>query len=57
MKHVYAILAKTRVGAYFRTTVPEEVRKVLKIDKGDEIVWLFDNGKIIVDRARKEVER
>ena len=56
MKHVYAILAKTRIGAYFRTTVPEEVRKILKLGKGEEIVWILDGDKIIIDKARKEVK-
>jgi len=55
LKHTYAILAKTRIGAYFRTTVPEEVRKILRIGKGDEIVWILEGDKIIVDRAKKEV--
>jgi len=55
LKHVYAILAKTRIGAYFRTTVPEEVRKILKLSKGEEIVWILDGDKIIIDKARKEV--
>ena len=56
MKHTLAILAKTRIGAYFRTTVPEEVRRILKVGKGDEIVWILDGDKIIVDKARKVME-
>jgi len=57
LKHIYAILAKTRIGAYFRTTVPEEVRKILKLNKGDEIVWILEGDKITIDRAKKEVEK
>jgi len=56
LKHVYAILGKTKIGAYFRTTVPEEVRKILKVGKGDEIVWILDGDKIIIDKAKKEGE-
>jgi len=56
LKHTLAILAKTRIGAYFRTTVPEEVRRILKVGKGDEIVWILDGDKIIVDKARKVME-
>jgi len=57
LKRTYAILAKTRIGAYFRTTVPEEVRKILKLNKGDEVVWILNGGKIIIDKARKEVRK
>ena len=57
MKYTYAILAKTRIGAYFRTTVPEEVRRILKLGKGDEIVWILDRDKVIIDKAKKEVEK
>ena len=57
MKHTYAILAKTRIGAYFRTTVPEEVRRILKLGKGDEIVWILDGDKVTIDKAKKEVEK
>jgi len=56
LRRTYAILAKTRIGAYFRTTVPEEVRNMLKVGKGDEIIWILDGDKIIVDNAKKEVK-
>ena len=57
MRRTYAILAKTRIGAYFRTTVPQEVRRLLKLDKGDEIVWILDKDKVIIEKASREVER
>jgi len=57
LKRTLAILAKTRIGAYYRTTVPEEVRKLLKVGKGDEVVWILDNNKVIIDRAKKVIER
>jgi len=56
LKRTFAILAKTRIGAYYRTTVPEEVRKLLKVGRGDEIVWILDGDKIIVDKAKKVME-
>ncbi len=55
MTKTYAILDKTRVGVSYRTTVPEGVRKLLALERGDEVVWIQDGDKIVVDRARKEI--
>lgn len=52
----YAILDKTRVGRLNRTTVPEQVRELLHVKAGDEIVWIQEGDKVVVDRAKKEVE-
>ena len=54
-KIVRAILAKTKVGRYHRTTVPEEVRRILDIKEGDEIVWIQEGDKIYIEKARKEI--
>lgn len=43
-------LAITRIGKYFRTTVPREVRKLLGLRENDEIEWIFENGKIIIKK-------
>lgn len=56
MTKTYAILEKTKIGRYFRTTVPEEVRKIMDLEEGDEIIWVQDGKKILIDRARKEVK-
>jgi len=45
------ILATTRVGRYFRTTIPREVRKLLDINENDVIEWIFEDGKIVVRRG------
>jgi len=45
------ILATTRIGRYFRTTVPREVRKILDINENDVIEWIFEDGKIIVRKG------
>jgi len=45
------ILATTRVGRYFRTTIPREVRKILDINENDVIEWIFEDGKIIVRKG------
>ncbi len=47
------LLAKTRVGKGYRTTVPREIRKILGIGLGNDIDWFFDNGKIIIRRGEK----
>jgi AbrB family looped-hinge helix DNA binding protein len=52
----YAILDKTKVGRLNRTTIPEQVRALLQLKEGDEIVWVQDGNKVVVDRAKKEVE-
>lgn len=46
------VLARTRIGKYFRTTVPREVRKILEVSESDEIEWVFENGMIIVKKPR-----
>lgn len=55
MTKTYAILDKTKVGVSYRTTVPEGARKLLRLERGDEIVWIQDGDRIVVDRARKEI--
>ncbi len=42
------VLAKTKIGRYFRTTVPREVRKILEVTESDVIEWIFENGKIVI---------
>ena len=48
------VLAATRVGRYYRTTIPREVRKLLGIDENDEVEWVFEDNKIVV---RKKGEK
>jgi len=45
------ILSRTRIGRYNRTTVPEEARKFLEVKEGDEIEWVFSDGKIYVRKV------
>jgi len=44
------VLAVTRIGKYYRTTVPREVRKLLNIKENDEIEWIFEDSKIIIKK-------
>ncbi len=48
------VLATTKVGKYYRTTIPREVRKLLVIKENDEIEWVFENNKIIVRKKGGE---
>ncbi len=48
------VLATTKVGKYYRTPVPREIRKLLDISENDEIEWVFENNKVII---RKKGER
>jgi len=47
------VLATTRIGKYFRTTVPREVRKILELKENDGIEWVLENEEIVV-RKRSE---
>lgn len=47
------VLAVTRIGKYYRTTVPREVRKILELKENDEIEWVFEDNKIIVKRRSR----
>ncbi len=45
------VLAVTRIGRYYRTTVPREVRKILGLGENDEIEWILEDGKIVIRKA------
>jgi len=45
-----SMLAVTRVGRYDRTTLPREVRKLLGIGENDEVVWVFEDGKMFIGK-------
>jgi len=48
------VMARTRVGRYYRTTIPREVRKLLELRENDEVEWVFENGEVCVRKARGE---
>jgi len=47
------VLKVTKLGRYFRTTVPEEVRKLLNLREGDEVAWILEGDRIVVEKARR----
>ncbi len=50
-------LASTRIGKYYRTTVPGEVRKLLGLSQGDSIVWILDGDKIVIEKGERNGEK
>ncbi len=46
-------MEKTKVDNLGRTSVPSKIRKLLKINKGDNIVWKQEEGKVIVEKAEE----
>ena len=48
------VLSTTRVGKYYRTTIPREVRKILEIKINDEVEWILEDNKIIIRKKVKQ---
>ena len=48
------VLAVTRLGRYYRTTVPREVRKILELKENDEIEWVLENNRIIIRKRDRK---
>jgi len=46
------LIAKTKVNARYQVTIPKEIRKILGIKPGDEIVWSVVGGVICVQSAK-----
>jgi len=44
------ILAVSKLYQRGKTQVPSEVRQILNVKDGDKLVWVIENGKIIVER-------
>jgi len=45
------VLVITKIGRYYRTTVPREVRKILGLKENDKVEWILEDGK---DNRKKE---
>ena len=48
------VLAKTKIGKYFRTTVPREVRKILEVTENNTIEWILEDSKIVIRKGDKD---
>lgn len=47
------IISKTKIGRYYRTTVPREVRKLLELKENDVVEWVFENGVVYIRKAQR----
>ena len=47
--------AVTRIGRYYRMTIPREVRKPLGLSENDEVKRVFEDGKIILRRRVRNI--
>jgi len=45
------MLKEVALNRHNRTTVPEEVRKLLDLREGDGIAWMLDGSRIIVKKV------
>ena len=55
MPKTYAILGKARIEFSYRTTVPQSVRELLKLEKDYKIVWIQKGDRILMDGGKNEV--
>ncbi|MCD6428199.1 MAG: AbrB/MazE/SpoVT family DNA-binding domain-containing protein [Desulfurococcales archaeon] len=51
------VLASTKLGRYNRTTVPNEVRKLLGLNEGDEVLWILEDDKIIIEKGGSDAQK
>jgi len=49
---IMPILARTKVGKYFRTTVPREVRRILEIEENDVVEWVLEGDRIMFRKGK-----
>jgi len=51
------ILASTKLGRYNRTTVPSEVRKLLGLSEGDDVLWVLEEGRIVIEKDESDAQK
>ncbi len=54
---ILAVLAIVKVGRGFRVTIPKEVRKLLELEEGDELLFFKTEGWIRRVCLRKSYTR
>ena len=45
------LLARSKLWGKGHITVPNEVRKLLGLGKGDYVEWIYEDGKVVVKKA------
>jgi antitoxin PrlF len=43
--------AKSKLTSKYQTTIPQEVRELLLLKKGDEVVFEIEDGRVVVRKA------
>jgi len=51
VKHLDTILGVSKLSSKFQVTIPKDVREILKVSPGDRIVFIHEEGKIIIKKA------
>lgn len=49
------VLGTSKLTRKFQVTVPKSAREILELETGDLLVFVKDDGKIIVKRGRVEI--
>ena len=44
------ILGKSKIWGKGYTTVPSSVRKILELENGIEIMWIYEKGEMIIKK-------
>jgi len=43
--------AKSKLTSKYQTTIPQEVRELLLLQKGDEVVFELEGGRVVLRKA------
>ena len=44
-------LSKSKLTSKYQTTIPQEVRELLLLKKGDEVVFEIEDGQVVIRKA------
>lgn len=44
----------TKIHGDYKTTIPKRVRELMKIEKGDILVWVYEREKITIIKSNNK---
>ncbi len=47
----YMKYSKSKLTSKYQTTIPQEVRELLLLKKGDEVVFEIEDGQVVIRKA------
>ena len=50
------VIGDSKVTGKFQTTIPVDVRGLLKLDPGDRLVFMLDRENVLVKKGKLEVQ-